>query len=132
MEKADNRELACAPIPELRALMNLDDQEICLLEGNAYGRVDAPLLFYREFRKQLECLGFEAHPLDNCLFLLCNQESPEKLDGISGCHVDDGIGGGNERYEAALKDWQSRVWKIPIHWTGLGTDAGLQFQDKSR
>ena len=54
--KEDGRELAMNPVPELRTLMNLKDDEVCLLEGNAYGRVDAPILFYKELRKQLEQL----------------------------------------------------------------------------
>ena len=104
--KGDGRELAMQPVPELKELMGLSDDQVCLLEGNAYGRVDAPLLFYKELRKQLEQLSFECHPLDNCLFLLRNQKDPTKLDGILGTHVDDGIGGGNHRYEQALESLQ--------------------------
>ena len=70
--RSDGRQLAMEPVEELRQALKMSKEEVCLLEGNAYGRVDAPLLFYREFRKQLEALGFEAHPLDNCLFLLRN------------------------------------------------------------
>lgn len=94
------------PVKELRDLMGMDQSEVCLLEGNAYGRVDAPLLFYKEFRKQLERAGFEAHPLDNCLFLVRNKVNPSKLDGILGIHVDDGIGGGGQRSEKALQQIQ--------------------------
>ena len=101
--RSESRQLAMVPVPELKEMMGLKDGEICSLDGNAYGRVDAPILFYREFRRQLESLGFEAHPLDNCLYLLRNQENPEELDGILGTHVDDGIGGGNQRYEQVLK-----------------------------
>ena len=79
------------------------------LQGNAYGRVDAPLLFYREFRKRLEEIGFEAHPLDNCLFFLRNPENRNQLDGILGTHVDDGIGGGNKRFELALEKLQKTL-----------------------
>ena len=104
--KGDGRELAMQPVPELKELMGLNEDQICLLEGNAYGRVDAPLLFYKELRKQLEKLSFECHLLDNCLFLLRNQTDPTKLDGILGTHVDDGIGGGNHRYEQALESLQ--------------------------
>ena len=99
----------------------MTSDEVLLLEGNAYGRVDAPLLFYKEFRRQLEKVGFEAHPLDNCLFLLRNKTNPEVLDGILGTHVDDGIGGGNHHYENALRIakstsiWTERVQKISVH-----------------
>ena len=100
------------PVEELRQALKMSKEEVCLLEGNAYGRVDAPLLFYREFRTQLETLGFEAHPLDNCLFWLRNPECPEKLDGILGTHVDDGIGGGNKHFEQALEKLQQKtaIW----------------------
>ena len=100
--RSDGRTLAMEPVSELRELMGMSSNEVCLLEGNAYGRVDAPLLFYREFRQKLESIGFVAHPLDGCLFLLRNPDNPEILDGILGTHVDDGIGGGNERYDEAL------------------------------
>ena len=100
--KGDGRQLAMDPVPELRQLMQLKGDEVCLLEGNAYGRVDAPLLFYKEFRHQLEKVGFEAHPLDGCLYMLRNSETG-RLDGILGTHVDDGIGGGNQNFESAIK-----------------------------
>eukprot|EP00435_Cladocopium_sp_Y103_P029008 s424_g7.t1 len=100
--RSDGRQLAMEPVAEMKQLLNMSDSEVLMLDGNAYGRVDAPLLFYKEFRRQLDKVGFEAHPLDGCLFLLRNKENPEELDGILGTHVDDGIGGGNENYEKAL------------------------------
>ena len=75
-----------------------------LLEGNAYGRVDALLLFYKELRLQLEKLNFEYH-----LFLLRNPQNPKQLDGIVGTHLDDGIGGGNARYDYALEQLQKML-----------------------
>ena len=104
--RSDGRQLAMEPVSELKDLLKLQDSEVLMLDGNAYGRVDAPLLFYKEFRSQLEKVGFEAHPLDNCLYLLRNRENPEVLDGILGTHVDDGIGGGNDNYEKALQQLQ--------------------------
>eukprot|EP00435_Cladocopium_sp_Y103_P019649 s4451_g4.t1 len=107
--RSDERELAMEPPSELRSLMGIDKSHVCLLQGNAYGRVDAPLLFYREFRKRLEEVGFEAHPLDSCLFLLRNKHHPDQLDGILGTHVDDGIGGGNQNFERALEQLQKTL-----------------------
>ena len=104
--RSDVRQLAMEPVSELKSLLKLSEEEVLLLEGNAYGRVGAPLLLYKEFRRQLEKVGFEAHPLDSCLFLLRNPNNPEILDGILGTHVDDGIGGGNQRYEHALQELQ--------------------------
>jgi hypothetical protein len=92
--------------PELRSLMRMDMEQVCLLKGNAYGRVDAPLLFYKEFRKRLEEVGFQAHPLDNCLFLLRDPRDPHKLDGILGTHVDDGIGGVTKILRSLWKNYK--------------------------
>ena len=100
---SDKRELAMGAPKELKEMMGMKDNQVCLLQGNAYGRVDAPFLFYPEFRKQLETIGFCAHPTDNCLSLLRNPTNPDILDGILGTHVDDGIGGGNENFERALE-----------------------------
>ena len=49
--KSDNRELAMEAPPELRSLLNMDSSQVCLLQGNAYGRVDAPLLFLSRISK---------------------------------------------------------------------------------
>ena len=71
--------------------------------------MDAPLLFYKEFRKNLEAEGFQAHPLDACLFILRNPNEPNKLEGVLGNHVDDGIGGGTEVFEKALERIQKKL-----------------------
>ena len=69
--KADkNNPLAMEPPPELRRTLKMSDNEACQLLGNAYGRVDAPLLFYKEFSRQLLELGFQRHPLEPCVFML--------------------------------------------------------------
>ena len=110
--RADGRELAMEPVPELKQLLHMSEGEICLLEGNAYGRVDAPLLFYKEFRRHLEGVGFEAHPLDNCLYLLRNKQNPAVLDGILGAHVDDGRNSNNTFLSAveSMIVFGSQVW----------------------
>lgn len=107
--KSDKRELAMEAPPELKKMMGMKDNEVCLLKGNAYGRVDAPLLFYKEFRRHLEEIGFSVHPLDNCLFLLRDKHDPQKLHGILGTHVDDGIEGGDAEFERALTELQKRL-----------------------
>ena len=101
--RSDHRQLATEPVKELRELLHMKDNETCLLQGNAYGRVDAPIIFYKELRKKLEEVGFEARPLDSCMFLLRNPTNPKILEGILGTHVDDGIGGGTYLFEEALK-----------------------------
>ena len=107
--RSDERELAMEPVEEFKSMLQITNEHVLKLKGNAYGRVDAPLLFYKEFRSRLEDEGFEAHPLDNCIFLLRSKFDPSKLDGILGTHVDDGIGGGNSRFEAALERIQKHL-----------------------
>ena len=96
--KADaSNPLAMEPPVELRRALNLQDSEVCQLLGNAYGRVDAPLLFY----KQLLALGFVRHPLEPCVFMLYTEQ---KLSGVLGMHVDDGVGGGDASFNAKLQE----------------------------
>ena len=80
--KADEgNPLAMEPPPELRKMLKLREDEVCQLVGNAYGRVDAPLLFYKELCKQLRQLGFEPHPLEPCVFIL---KTGSRLRGVLG------------------------------------------------
>ncbi len=98
--KADNSNpLAMEPPVELRKKLGLTDQQVCSLIGNAYGRVDAPLLFYKELVAQLKKLNFQVHPLEPCIFLLESQGPKGRiLHGILGTHVDDGICGGDQYF----------------------------------
>ncbi|OLQ00917.1 Copia protein [Symbiodinium microadriaticum] len=105
--KADeSNPLAMEPPKELRRLLNMRDDEVCQLLGNAYGRVDAPLLFYKELSKQLEALGFTKHPLEPCVFLLY---SKDKLHGILGVHVDDGVCGGDQVFLDKIQQLQATL-----------------------
>ena len=109
--KADpQNKLAMDPPSELRQLMNLQENEVCELLGNAYGRVDAPLLFYKELKSQLFRLGFEVHPLDPCIFILQSGEgSTRKLHGILGMHVDDGLCGGDPKFISLVQRLQETL-----------------------
>ena len=103
--KADgDNPLAMEPPRELRELLKLQDNEVCELIGNAYGRVDAPLLFYKELSGQLKKLGFKPHPLDPCIFILESGEGPGRiLHGVLGMHVDDGVGGGDAYFSKQIQ-----------------------------
>eukprot|EP00439_Symbiodinium_sp_Y106_P037702 s4135_g4.t1 len=105
--KADEKNpLAMEPPKELRQLLNMRDDEVCQLLGNAYGRVDAPLLFYKELSSQLEELGFIRHPLEPCVFLLYTQDT---LNGILGIHVDDGVCGGDATFLQKIQALQKTL-----------------------
>ena len=85
------------PPAELRRKLQLPEDQVRALVGNAYGRVDAPLLFFREFSQQLQKLTFKAHPLDPCVHSL------ESWKGVIGTHVDDGICGGDEYFHSQVQ-----------------------------
>ena len=99
-----NNPLAMEPPPELRKKLNLSQDQVCSLVGNAYGRVDAPLLFYKELSKQLQTLHFTRHPLEPCIYILESvKDNHRTLHGIIGTHVDDGICGGDSYFYNQLE-----------------------------
>ena len=112
--RQDNRILGVEPPPEMRSKMKLKENETCELLRGAYGLINAPLLWYCELKTALQGLGFVMAPFDPCLFLLPKRNLPEYKDsnkntsgdpaihGILGIHVDDGIGGGDSVFEAAI------------------------------
>ena len=100
----DANPLAMEPPKELRQKLQLREDQVCSLIGNAYGRVDAPLLFYRELALQLKKLGFRVHPLEPCVHYLESWKGDVRtLHGIIGTHVDDGICGGDEFFHKQLQ-----------------------------
>ena len=80
------------------------------LVGNACGRVDAPLLFYKELTKHLHELNFRTHPLEPCIFILESGVGEKRiLHGILGTHVDDGIGAGDAYFHKQLQKLEKRL-----------------------
>eukprot|EP00435_Cladocopium_sp_Y103_P016603 s1744_g4.t1 len=103
--QGDGRALGLHAPEELQAALGMRNGDQCLLKGGAYGRVDAPILWYRELRKVLEELGFVACPFDGCVFSLVTSGANGKpvVRGILGVHVDDGIGGGDHFFKETLE-----------------------------
>ena len=100
----DANPLAMEPPRELRQKLRLEDNQVCALIGNAYGRVDAPLLFYRVLSSQLQRLGFKPHPLEPYIHYLESWKDGERiLHGVLGTHVDDGICGGDHIFHQKLE-----------------------------
>ena len=101
-----SRILGLEPPEEMRNKMKLQPQEIVRLLKGAYGRVDAPFLWYQELSKTLTSLGFEPAPFDPCLFVLRN--SNHGVDGLLGIHVDDGLSCGNQRFHQKIKQLEEK------------------------
>ena len=66
--EGDGRFLAMECPPELREALGLSEDEVAEILGGVYGRVDAPLLFFKSFTKLALSLGFVKHPFDPCVF----------------------------------------------------------------
>jgi hypothetical protein len=76
--------------------MKLKPGEIVRLLKGAYGRVDAPFLWFQELKQSLERLGFEPSPFDPCVFIFRDQQ--QQAEGLIGIHVDDGLCCGSPRF----------------------------------
>ena len=73
--------------------MGLSPQEVLKLLKGAYGRVDAPYLWFMELKKGLEQA---THPVT------------QKTEGILGIHVDDGLCCGSGCFQTKLQELEKR------------------------
>ena len=119
----ENRLIAVDPVNELREALKLAPNEITRLNKSAYGLIDAPYLWYCALVQELTRLGMEACPFDPCVFVLRedsvippdNVSVPQRqtpaqgtIIGVLGIHVDDGIGGGNEKFQQVLQKLEAK------------------------
>ena len=118
----ENRLIAIHPVPELRAALQMQPNEIARLNKGAYGFIDAPYLWYCALVKELMRLGMEACPFDPCVFVLREDavvpEGDEQISRtkpfqgnivrILGVHVDDGICGGGSKFQEVLKKLEAK------------------------
>ena len=89
------------PPKELRDKLKLSQHEVVRLLKGAYGRVDAPYLWFMELKRALEELQFIQSPFDPCLFVLRNPSSGA-TEGMIGVHVDDGLCCGSQVFQNKL------------------------------
>lgn len=101
-----DRVIGLEPVPELAAALQMSPQEVCQLTKGAYGLIDAPFLWYTALKDELIHLGFEICPMDPCVFVLRNEQ--HQPDGILGVHVDDGICGGNQRFQQKIDELEEK------------------------
>ena len=103
--QGDGRQLGIHAPSEISQALNLGPEDQCGLEGGAYGRIDAPYLWYGSFKETLENLGFVVCPLDGCVFSLISKGTNGKpvVHGVLGIHVDDGIGGGDNVFMETIE-----------------------------
>ena len=100
------RVLGIEPPEELRNKMQLKPNELAQLLKGAYGRVDAPFLWFRELKQSLESLGFESAPFDPSLFVL--RDNNQRAEVLIGIHVDDGLCCESARFHAKLAQLEAK------------------------
>ena len=102
-QEQGDRILGIEPTAELREKMKMRPNEVLRLLKGAYGRVDAPYLWFMELKRGLESLGFTPSPFDPCAFILVENPKSGMTDGIVGVHVDDGLCCGSEFFQRRLQ-----------------------------
>ena len=96
-----DRVLGIEPTAELRERLKLQPNEVLQLLKGAYGRVDAPYLWFMELKRGLESLGFTASPFDPCAYVLVHPKTGV-TEGVVGVHVDDGLCCGSKFFQEKL------------------------------
>ena len=122
--KGDGRPLGLVPVPEMREALNMSETDQVQLDGGAYGRIDAPFLWFCEFRDELKRQGCRQSPLDPCVFTYHSQDG---LEGCLGIHVDDGIGGGSPKFMDMLRRVEKK-FKFGAFEEGEFTYTGIHFR----
>ena len=91
-----------------------------------YGQADAPRQWFIVAKRRLESIGYQAHPLDCCLFRYFGSDG--SLLSLIGLHVDDMLGTGlesSEEYQAVKQRLKSEFnFK---HWTEESSSKSLEF-----
>ena len=127
--RGDGRNLGLHPTPEIQEALEMGPTDQCALNGGAYGRVDAPFLWFCEIRDELLNQGCKQHPLDPCVFTYgeTDENGGYHPCGSIGLHVDDGIGGGNEAFMNMLSRVEKR-FKFGSFETGEFKYTGIHFK----
>ena len=97
-------------LKEMRAKMRLKQNEIVQWLKGAYGRVDAPFLWFSRTQTKPRILRILFCPFDPCCFVLRNEN--QQPEGIIGIHVDGGLCCGSTKFHAKL----CRPWKKISIW----------------
>lgn len=119
-----DRVIGLEPVPELSKAMQLQPDEVCRLDKSAYGLIDAPFLWFQTLQEELLKLGFVASPFDPCMFILRHPKT-QKLSGVLGVHVDDGIHGGDDYFHERISKLEAKYpfgSKKSRHFTFTGID----------
>ena len=127
--KGDGRKLGIKPPEELREALKMGPTDQCRLEGGAYGRIDAPFLWFQTLKQTLEELGFIQSPFDACTFSLVTKgpDGEPRVHGVLGIHVDDGIGGGDSYFARVIEQLRG-IYNFGSYDEGEFVFTGIRFR----
>ncbi|CAE7260010.1 GIP [Symbiodinium sp. CCMP2592] len=127
--KGDGRKLGIKPPEELREALGMGPTDQCRLEGGAYGRIDAPFLWFQTLKQTLEELGFIQSPFDPCTFSLVTKGpgGEPRVHGVLGIHVDDGIGGGDAYFSRVIEQLRG-IYSFGSYDEGEFVFTGIRFR----
>ena len=127
--KGDGRKLGIKPPEELREALGMAPTDQCRLEGGAYGRIDAPFLWFQTLKQTLEELGFIQSPFDPCTFSLVTKGpgGEPRVRGVLGIHVDDGIGGGDACFGKVIEQLRG-IYSFGSYDEGEFVFTGIRFR----
>ena len=120
--------LGIHPPDEIRQALHMKSGDQCQLMGGAYGRIDAPFLWFQTLKGTLE-VGFVQSPFDACTFSLITPDSQghPRVHGVLGIHVDDGLGGGDSYFTMVLQKLRGK-YSFESYDEGEFTFTGIHFR----
>ena len=81
-----SRDIYVEPTAEVRQKLDIGKEHILKLLNSVYGLRTAPRSWWKRVKHDLESLGWRCHQLDQCLFMLYNEQGA--LIGLIGVYVD--------------------------------------------
>ena len=129
-KKEQDRDVYLEPTADLRSRLGIDKDFILKLTGSVNGLRNAPRAWYKRVRADLESLGWRAHQLDQCIFLL---HDGNELIGMCGVYVDDFIIAGkvnDPRWRKAKEDLK-KLHKWETWESNTFTLCGVGYLQKS-
>ena len=121
--------LMSAPPVYIKRPLKMGPTDQCQLDGGAYGRIDAPFLWFQTFNETLEKLGFIRSPFDARTSALTSQlpEGQTKVHGVLEIRVDDGTGGGDEHFTKTIQQLRG-IYSFGSYDEGEFTFTGIHFR----
>ncbi|CAE7783393.1 RE1 [Symbiodinium pilosum] len=127
--RGDGRKLGIHPPEEIRQALDMKPGDQCQLMGGAYGRIDAPFLWFKTLKGTLESLSFTQSPFDACTFSLITQhpQGRPKVHGVLGIHMDDGLRGGDSYFRMVIQKLRDK-YSCGSYDEGEFTFTGIHFR----